>query len=134
MNGCWRIKFIGDIMINKGILESQDQQHFTRIPTINIVSYTFDRVNFTVKNESDGESARIYYQVGDSTPTTYSSVLDSGETSSTLTFTGLDELTSYTIYARERFNGMYSSSDISGFTTTSNPDTIDPTIQNVTVV
>jgi hypothetical protein len=70
----------------------------TAAPSINFVSSTFDSITFTITN-NDALTADIFWEIGDSTPDANTLSLAGGATSSNQVASGLDEETSYTIFA-----------------------------------
>jgi hypothetical protein len=68
-------------------------------PTITFVSATANSISFTLTNNAS-VSANIYYEHSDTTPDANFVTLGAGVTSSTLTISGLNASTSYTIYAQ----------------------------------
>lgn len=81
-------------------------------PTITFVSVGDNSISFTVTN-NDSAPATIYYEHTDSTPDLASVTLAAGATSTTLSVTGLSELTSYTVYAQATRAGAESSTVVS---------------------
>lgn len=76
----------------------------TKAPSINFVSSTFDSITFTITN-NDTATADIFWEVGDSTPDANTLSLAGGATSSNQVASGLDEETSYTIFAFANVEG-----------------------------
>jgi hypothetical protein len=89
-------------------------------PTINfgLKSDVLIRVTFT---NNITETARIYYSITDSNPSTTFVDVAAGATSSAIDFTGLTGSTSYTIYAKAEVGTEVST--IASFTTTTNAPT-----------
>jgi hypothetical protein len=70
-------------------------------PTITFVSATTTSISFTLRNNAS-VSANIFYQHSVTPPTANFVTLGAGVTSSTLTISGLNAGTSYTIYAQAK--------------------------------
>lgn len=70
----------------------------TAEPTISLVSKTFEEIVFTITNNDDA-TADIFWELADDTPDENQLELTSNQTSSNQTISGLDELTTYTIFA-----------------------------------
>jgi hypothetical protein len=81
-------------------------------PTITFVSKTADSITFTLRNNGP-ITANVYYQQGVNPPTANFISLNSGQTSSNLTISGLNPSTSYTIFAQAQATGVTTSSVVS---------------------
>jgi hypothetical protein len=81
-------------------------------PTITFVSKTANSITFTLRNNGP-ITANIFYQQGVNPPTANFISLNSGQTSSNTTISGLNPSTSYTIFARAQATSAISSSVVS---------------------
>jgi hypothetical protein len=114
--------------VSQVVENTQTTTNITLAPTITYISKTFDSITFNVTN-NDSATATIYYQQNVTPPTANSVVLNSGQTSSNLTISGLTKQTSYTVYAQAQATSKELSSVVS-FTETT-PDF--PTLTNPTI-
>jgi hypothetical protein len=87
-------------------------------PSISGLTKDDSSVNFTLTNNNnwDTGSCRIYYELGDSTPDANYANVNCGS-STNLNITGLTANTTYTLYARTYYNGVYSGTVSQQFTT-----------------
>lgn len=85
-------------------------------PSITEVTPGVTSVSFKLTNNME-EPARVYYEIGNATPTANFVDLGANTTSSTLTLTGLSENTSYTLYAQTEYEGEKTSAVSEAFTT-----------------
>jgi len=100
-------------------------------PTITFDSKTTTTITVLVDNE-DLEGVSLYVDTS-SNPTVYRGTMISMEDDKSVMLSGLSPNTSYTIYARVKLNGVYSSSD-SVNVTTLKVDAATPTIEDVSTV
>lgn len=86
-------------------------------PTLNIISFTDEQVVFTLTN-NDLSAANVYYELDNANPTENFILLNSNETSSELTISGLNETTTYVLYAYAQAAGKDPSESVSDSFTT----------------
>lgn len=89
----------------------------TVAPTLNFVSKTDSEIVFTITN-NDAATVDIFWELADNTPDQNQLTLTSGQTSGNLTLSGLNELTTYTIFAFANAANKLGSTTVSLTTTT----------------